>query len=245
MNLIGKVALVTGAGRRVGRAIALELAARGAHVAVHYRKSKAEAEEVVATIEAGGGVARAFGADLSNVLEIQWLARWIEEQLGYVDVLVNSASEFFETPLATASDEDWDRIIGSNVRAPFQTIRRFAPTMINRGGGHIVNVTDIHAQRALPGYSIYCASKAALWMLTKSFALELAPTVRVNAVAPGTVAFPEDFTDDERAKLVKRIPLKREGTAEDVARAVRFLVEEGDYATGTVVTIDGGKEIAG
>ncbi|MBK6942916.1 MAG: SDR family oxidoreductase [Planctomycetes bacterium] len=245
MNLHGKVALVTGAGRRVGRAVALELAARGAKIAVHYRNSKAEAEEVVALIKAGGGVASAYCADLTHVLEIQWLARWIEEELGYVDVLVNSASEFFETALVTSSDGDWDRLMGANVKAPFQTIRRFAPMMVQRGAGHIVNITDVYARRALPGYSIYCASKAALWMLTQSLALELAPHVQVNAVAPGTVMFPEDFADAERASLLKRIPLRREGTPEDIARAVRFLVEEGGYVTGSVLTVDGGKEIAG
>jgi pteridine reductase len=245
MNLVGKVALVTGAGRRVGRAIALELAARGAKVAVHYRTSEAEAAEVVATIQAGGGVAAAYRADLAHVLEIQWLARWIEEELGYVDVLVNSASEFVETPLATSADADWDRLMTANLKAPFQTIRRFAPPMIQRGGGHIVNVTDVYAERPLSGYSIYCASKAGLWMLTKSLALELAPHVQVNAVAPGTVAFPEDFDDAARAKVLAGVPLRREGTPEDVARAVRFLVEDGDYVTGTVLTVDGGKELAG
>ncbi len=245
MNLHGKVALVTGAGRRVGRAIALELAARGAKVAVHFRTSKAEADDVVSLIKAGGGVASAYRADLTNVLEIQWLARWIEEELGYVDVLVNSASEFFETALVTSSDADWDRLMGANVKAPFQTIRRFAPMMVQRGAGHIVNVTDVYASRPLPGYSIYCASKAALWMLTRSLALELAPHVQVNAVAPGTVMFPEDFDEASRAKIVRRVPLGREGTPEDIARAVRFLVEDGGYMTGSVITVDGGKEIGG
>ncbi len=243
MDLHGKVALVTGAGRRVGRAIALELAARGAKIAVHYRNSKDAADDVVSIIRASGGVASAYRADLTNVLEIQWLARWIEEELGYVDVLVNSASEFFETALATSSDADWDRLMGANVKAPFQTIRRFAPMMVQRGAGHIVNVTDVYARKPLAGHSIYCASKAALWMLTQTLALELAPHVQVNAVAPGTVMFPEDYTQDARESVLRRIPLGREGAPEDIARTVRFLVEEGGYVTGSVITVDGGKEL--
>lgn len=243
MDLHGKVALVTGAGRRVGRAIALELAARGAKIAVHYRNSKDAADDVVSIIRASGGVASAYRSDLTNVLEIQWLARWIEEELGYVDVLVNSASEFFETALATSSDADWDRLMGANVKAPFQTIRRFAPMMVQRGAGHIVNVTDVYARKPLAGHSIYCASKAALWMLTQTLALELAPHVQVNAVAPGTVMFPEDYTQDARESVLGRIPLGREGAPEDIARAVRFLVEEGGYVTGSVITVDGGKEL--
>jgi pteridine reductase len=243
MDLHGKVALVTGAGRRVGRAIALELAARGAKIAVHYRSSKDAADDVVSIIRASGGVASAYRSDLTNVLEIQWLARWIEEELGYVDVLVNSASEFFETALATSSDADWDRLMGANVKAPFQTIRRFAPMMVQRGAGHIVNVTDVYARKPLAGHSIYCASKAALWMLTQTLALELAPHVQVNAVAPGTVMFPEDYTQDARESVLRRIPLGREGAPEDIARAVRFLVEEGGYVTGSVITVDGGKEL--
>jgi pteridine reductase len=243
MDLHGKVALVTGAGRRVGRAIALELAARGAKIAVHYRNSKDAADDVVSIIRASGGVASAYRSDLTNVLEIQWLARWIEEELGYVDVLVNSASEFFETALATSSDADWDRLMGANVKAPFQTIRRFAPMMVQRGAGHIVNVTDVYARKPLAGHSIYCASKAALWMLTQTLALELAPHVQVNAVAPGTVMFPEDYTQDARESVLRRIPLGREGAPEDIARAVRFLVEEGGYVTGSVITVDGGKEL--
>lgn len=244
MELRDKVALVTGSGKRVGRAIALELAARGARIAVHYRASRDAAEEVAATIRACGGTAITTAADLTQVLDIQRMVRDVEVRLGYVDVLVNSASEFFETPLATLSDADWDRMLAANLKGPFQLIRRVAPTMQNRGGGRIVNLTDVYGERFLKNHLAYCVSKAGLAMLTKGLARELAPTVLVNAVAPGSVLWPDDYPEESRARLRQRIPLGREGTPEDVARAVRFLVEDGDYITGETLHVDGGKLIA-
>jgi pteridine reductase len=240
-ELKDKVVLVTGAGRRVGRAIALEMGRRGAKVAVHFRSSGREAEEVVGRIRAGGGIAQAFGADLMDVLQIQQMARAVEVDLGYVDVLVNNASEFFETPLSTASDADWERLLGVNLRAPFQLARRIAPTMLNRGGGTIVNVADLYGERYLSRHLLYCVSKAGLLMLTRGLARELAPTVRVNAVSPGTVLFPDDYPEERRAKLRRTIPLGREGAPDDVVRAVLWLVTDADYVTGEVLRVDGGK----
>jgi NAD(P)-dependent dehydrogenase (short-subunit alcohol dehydrogenase family) len=240
-DLAGKVVLVTGAARRIGRAIALEMAGRGAKVAVHFRSSAREADEVVGRIRDAGGTAQAFRADLTEVLEIQQMARAIEVDLGYVDVLVNNASEFFETPLSTASDADWERMLAVNLRAPFQLARRIAPTMENRGGGVIVNVVDLYGEKYLRRHLAYCVSKAGLVMLTRGLARELAPTVRVNAVSPGTVLFPEDYTEERRDALRRTIPLGREGTPDDVVRAVLYLVTDAPYVTGEVLRVDGGK----
>ncbi len=242
MNLKNKVALVTGGARRVGRAIGVELAAAGAHVVVHYRSSEAEARALVDEIEGAGGAASTARADLRSLNEIQLLVRKGEVEVGYVDVLVNNASEFFETPLVTASDDDWDRLLDVNLKAPFRLSRRVAAPMLQRGGGVIVNLADVWGERALRRHVVYSVSKAGLLMLTKGLARELAPKVRVNAVSPGTVAWPESYDEEERARLRRRIPLGREGAPEDVARAVRFLCEE-EYVTGAVLPVDGGKSL--
>jgi pteridine reductase len=243
MQLADRVVLVTGAAKRVGRAIAFELAARGARVVVHYRTSAHEAEEVVNAIVAAGGQAIARPADLAHRDEVQQLVRGIEVDFGYVDVLVHSAAEFFETPLLTTSDADWDRMIAANLTSAFYLARRVAPPMMQRGGGVIVNLLDVHAERYLDDHLAYCVSKAGLAMLTKGLARELAPNVRVNGVAPGTVLFPDSWDEERRAALRARLPLRREGTPQDVATAVRYLIEDGEYVTGAILTVDGGKAL--
>jgi len=242
MDLSGKVCLVTGAARRVGRAIARELASRGAHVVVHYRSSEEEARALSAEIVAAGGRASCAHADLTDLGELQLLVRNIEVDVGYVDVLVNNASDFFETPLLTTSDDDWDQLLDINLKAPFRLCRRVASTMLNRGDGVIVNLTDVWGERPLARHLAYSVSKAGLLMLTKALARELAPTVRVNAVSPGSVLWPESYDEETKARLARRIPLGREGSPEDVARAVRYLAEE-EYLTGVVLPVDGGKSL--
>lgn len=241
MELRDKVALVTGAARRVGRAIALELAARGAHVVVHYRTSAAAAAELAESILARGGRASSEQADLLDPLAIQRMVRNVEVDVGAIDLLVNNASLFFETPLFTASDDDWRRLLDANLTAPFRLARRVASTMLSRDGGKIVNIADVHAERPLARHLAYCVSKAGLVMLTLGLARELAPRIQVNAVAPGAVLFPEGAAERDKEALRRIIPLRREGTPEDVARAVRFLAEEGDYITGEVLHVDGGR----
>lgn len=243
MELKGKVVLVTGGARRVGRSISLELASRGALVIVHYRSSESEAGELVAEIVRQGGFACAVQADLTLLDDVQRLVRTVEVDVGYIDVLVNNASVYFETPLATLSDGHWDEMIGTNLTAPFRLARRVAGPMLNRGSGKIINLTDIHASRFHPGHLAYCVSKAGLEMLTRGLAIELAPTVQVNGVAPGAVLWPEDRSEAERDVIRGEIPLGREGAPEDVARAVRFLIEE-DYITGEILTVDGGRVLA-
>ena len=244
MELSDKVVLVTGGARRVGRSIARELAARGARVIIHYRSSHDDAHALAKEIVDGGGFAEARPADLTDLVTLQQLVRSIEVDVGYVDVLVNNAAEFFETPIATTSDEDWKRMMDVNLAAPFRLARRVSPMMLQRGGGKIINLLDVHAERYLPDHLAYCVSKAGLTMLTKGLAVELAPTIQVNGVAPGAVLWPVESSEDEREAVRQAIPMQREGTPEDVARAVRFLIEDGDYITGQILSVDGGRSVA-
>lgn len=244
MQLKDRIVLVTGAARRVGRAIALEFASKGCRVMVHYRSSESEAHDLVAEIVKRGGRADALRADLSQRIEVQSLIREIENRHGYVDVLVNNASEFFETPLLTTSDDDWDRMLRSNLTAPFWLARRVAPMMIERKCGVIVNIVDVQSEHYLDDHLAYCVSKAGLAMLTKGLARELAPHVRVVGVSPGPVVWPEHYSEAKRQAIENRVPLKRGGSAEDIACAVRFLVEEADFVTGEILNVDGGAAIA-
>ncbi len=239
-----QVVLVTGGARRVGAAIVREFASRGARVVIHHHRSEAEARALAADVAKSGGRAELAQADLRDSREIQLMVRDIEVRVGYVDVLVNNASTFFETPLASTSDAEFAELIDVNLRAPFLLARRIAPTMTNRGRGAIVNLVDVYAEKYLRGHLVYCVAKAGLEMMTKGLARELAPAVRVFGVAPGTVLFPDDYPEEKRERLRRSIPLGREGAPEDVARAARFLVEEGDYVTGAILRVDGGKGIA-
>jgi pteridine reductase len=237
MNLAGRTALVTGAARRLGRAIAEDLARAGARVAVHYHQSAGEAADVVASIRAHGGTAEAFAADLADGAAVVSLA----EAVGPVDVLVNNASVFFPTPLATLGEADWDRILAVNLKAPFLLARTLGRAMQARGAGKIVNLADSTADRPAPGYLPYGVSKAALVALTRGLARELAPAVQVNCVAPGPVLEPIDGSPT--AAIIRRTPLGRLGSAADVVAAVRFVIDGSDFVTGSTVVVDGGRAL--
>jgi len=234
MQLTGKVALVTGAARRVGRAIALELGRAGAHVVVHHHASAAEAAEVVRAI----GNAHAVQADLRDPAAA---ARVIGEG---VDVLVNSAAGFEKRRFEEIDDARWEAMLALNLSAPVRMARAAVPGMRARGGGVIVNILDVAALRAWRGYAHYCVAKAGLAMLTRCLAVELAPAIRTCGVAPGTVLFPESYRPAERARVEARIPLQRSGTPEDVGRAVRFLCEQ-DFLNGVILPVDGGRLAGG
>ena len=242
MTLDGRVALVTGGGIRLGRAIVQALAAGGATVAVHHHGSGEAARGLVAELRKAGRRAEAFRADLTDDAELAALVPEVERSLGPVSVLVNSAarftrSAFLDTDAATL-DAEW-RL---NARAPFLLTRAVARGMVERKEGVVVNVLDIGgALVPWRSYSAYCMTKAALHMLTQVLALELAPYVRVNGVAPGTVLPPESLSPEEREQLRSRIPMQRFGTPEDVAETVRFLVAGPDFITGQVVAVDGGR----
>lgn len=245
MDLKGRSALVTGGGVRIGRAISMALAGRGMRVGIHCRSSRREAEGAAAEIRRGGGEAIVLQADLSIHAEVERLAGEAEEALTGVDVLVNSASAFFPTPLAGISEKDWDLLLDTNLRAPFFLARSLGLRMAGRGRGKIVNVTDWAAERPYRDYLPYCISKAGLAAATKGLARSLAPHVQVNAIAPGPILPPPGMPEAEREAIRKGTLLGRWGSPEDVAAAVLFLCEAADYATGSTITVDGGRSLAG
>lgn len=241
MELQGKTALVTGGAIRVGREIVLALAGRGAAVAVHYHRSEEPARALVAQIQDRGGRAAAFQADVSEAASVDRLMDCVLSHFGALDVLVNNAAIFQRTPFATVTEEEWDRTLGVNLKGPFLCARRAGREMLARGGGKIVNIADISAYRPWANYIPYCVSKAGVAALTQGLAKALAPTVQVNAVAPGAVLFPEAYTEEQRRSVIASIPMGRPGSPEDVARTVLFLVEGPDYVTGVVIPVDGGR----
>jgi pteridine reductase len=244
MELRGRWALVTGAAKRVGRSIALALAARGANVVVHYHTSTAAAEATVGELTALGVRALALRADLGQTAEVEALAREAEARSGGLAILVNSASNYLRVPFERLTEAVWDASLDTNLKAPFLLGWHLGRAMRARGEGRIVNIVDWAAERPYRDYLAYCVSKAGLVCLTKALAKELAPEVTVNAVAPGPVLPPEGMSEGEKQAIVRATPLRRLGSPEDVARCVRFLVEEADFATGAIYHVDGGRLIA-
>jgi pteridine reductase len=242
------VVLVTGAARRVGAEIVRALHGAGACVAIHFRSSALAAEELAGTLNAtrtagAGESAAVFAADLSNMAALPELVESVVARFGRLDGLINNASSFFATSIGTIDMTAWDDLIGSNLKAPLFLSQAAAPHL-DRSGGCIVNITDIHAERPLKGYPLYCAAKAGLLGLTRALALELGPRVRVNAVSPGAIEWPQsqsDFPPAERAAIIDHTLLKRVGSPADVARAVKFLVFDAPYITGQVINVDGGR----
>jgi NAD(P)-dependent dehydrogenase (short-subunit alcohol dehydrogenase family) len=244
MELRGRWGLVTGAGKRIGRSIALTLAGRGLNVIVHYNASADAAAATVREIEALGVRALALPGDLGRGDDVARLAREAEARSGGVDVLVNNASNYLRAPFDELTEAIWDASLDVNLKAPFLLAWHLGRAMRTRGRGRIVNLADWAGERPYADYLPYCVSKAGVISLTKALAKALAPAVQVNAVAPGPVMPPEDLTPSEREAIVRATPLRRFGTPEDVARCVRFLVEEADFTTGAVYLVDGGRLIA-
>lgn len=241
-----RVALVTGGGRRVGRAIALELTRAGCDVAVHFNRSRREAAQVVAEIESLGRRAVAVEGDLSRAENAESIVRAAVDALGRLDVLVNNASVFHvdgSDSLPHLDTDLWRRTFEVNVIAPAALCHAAHPRLRAGGKGCIVNLVDIAADRPWSEHLAYCASKAALVNLTRSLAKAMAPDVRVNAVAPGIAVFPESYSPETRARLVGKVPLAREGNPGEIASLIRFLVEDADYITGQIIPIDGGRNL--
>ena len=235
-------ALVTGGAVRVGRAIALALGRAGWDVLVHYHRSGDEAEEVVAELRGLGRRAHAVGADLIQPDRIEGLFGACEERLGGLDLLVNSAAVFPRARPEEVRPEDWDAVFALNARAPFLCAVE-AACLMGEAGGSVVNVADVAAFEAWPGYAPYAASKAALVSLTRSLAVAWAPRVRVNAVAPGPVLLPDEADDEERRRAAESTALGRIGNPEDVAHAVLYLADA-EFVTGEVLRVDGGEHVA-
>lgn len=240
MKLGGKVALVTGAGKRLGRAVALRLASEGADVAVHYGKSEKDANALAAEIESTGRRAIAMKAELANVEEIRALVQRVAHEFGRIDVLVNSAANFLPSSVISTTEEIWDASLDSNVKGPFFLAQAAAP-WLRRANGVIVNFADTGGILGWPGYIAHSVSKAGMIMLTKTLAKALAPDVRVNAIAPGTITMPGDPPEWQQ-EFVKLAPLKKTGTPEDIAEAVSYLVSA-KFMTGHVLVLDGGRTL--
>ncbi|MBI4742050.1 MAG: pteridine reductase [Betaproteobacteria bacterium] len=238
-----RAVLITGAAKRVGGAIARELHAAGASVMLHYRSSAQAAGALAAELNAlRPGSAACLPADLLDMGALPRLVADTVARFGRLDALVNNASSFFPTPLGGIGLDAWDDLIGSNLKAPLFLTQAAAPYLRERRGA-VVNITDIHAERPLAGYPLYCAAKAGLLGLTRALALELAPEVRVNAVAPGPILWPDDgaFGSAARRDIVAHTLLRREGSPADIARTVRFLLDDAPYVTGQVINVDGGR----
>ena len=240
------VVLVTGAARRIGAEIARGLHAAGCDLALHYRASKAEADALVDALERERpGSVLLLQADLAEFDRLPELVARTIGRFGRLDGLVNNASSFHPTPLGTVTPAQWDALFASNACAPFFLTQAAAPHL-RATRGAVVNLVDIYATRPLPQHAVYCMAKAALLMATKSLALELGPEVRVNAVAPGAILWPENPSDAEaRDAMLARTPLGRIGTPAEIAEAVRWLLFDARYCTGQVIAVDGGRLLAG
>lgn len=238
------VVLITGAARRVGAEIARTLHAAGANLLLHYRSSAAAAEALAAELNAlRPKSALALRRDLRDTQGLADMAAEAVAHFGRLDALVNNASSFFHTPVGSIDEAAWDDLVGSNLKGPLFLAQAAAPHLA-AANGCIVNITDIHAERPLKGYPVYSIAKAGLLGLTRALALELAPRVRVNAVAPGAIEWPENeehFPPAEQRAIIDHTLLKRTGTPADIARTVKFLIFDAPYVTGQVINVDGGR----
>ncbi len=243
-TLEGKVVFITGAAHRIGATTARTLHAAGANIVLHYRQSKAGAETLQQELNAlrADSVSLVQG-DLLDSAHLDALVEKAHGAWGRLDALVNNASTFYPTPIGQVDETQWNDLIGTNLKAPFFLSQAAAP-FLRRERGCIVSIVDIHAERPLREHPVYSMAKAGLVMMTKSLACELGPEVRVNAVAPGAILWPENGMDDEtKQKIIDRTFLKRQGNPNDIARAVLFLIRDADYTSGQVLTVDGGRSL--
>ncbi|MCK4658647.1 MAG: SDR family oxidoreductase [Phycisphaerae bacterium] len=245
MSLDGCVALVTGSARRVGRAIALELASAGCDLALHYNRSQDEAAQLLRQIEACNRRAHLIPGDLSQPTSWGRIVSVCVEAFGRLDVLVNNAAVFDPMALAGFDHAAWERTMRINLTAVAGMCHHAAEHLRSGGCGCILNLCDIAADRPFGRHLAYSCAKAGVVALTKALALELAPEVRVNAVSPGIAAFPDDYDNTTRRRLIAKVPLQRAGTPEDIAKAVRYLVADAPYVTGQIIRVDGGRSIVG
>jgi len=239
-----KKVLITGAAKRIGAACVRMLHAEGCDVFLHYRSSKQSAVELSEELNhKRAGSVILMQADLLNMDDLALLVAEVESVWGALDVLVNNASAFYPQAVGEVSEQDWDGLLGANLKAPFFLSQSFAP-LLKKSSGCIVNIIDIHAERGLKGYPVYSITKAGLAAMTKILAKELGPDIRVNGVSPGAVIWPEaEVSEQEKAEIIQRVALKRTGEEEDIAKVVRFLIAEADYITGQIISVDGGRTL--
>jgi len=246
-----KVALVTGAAKRIGAEIARQLHKENFNLVIHYHQSEKAARELVHELnERRENSAICIAADLNNLTEVNSLATQAQAHWQRIDLLVNNASSFYPTPIGDASEDDWNNLMNSNLKAPFFLAQALAKNL-GEQHGCIINIADIYADKPLKKHSIYSIAKAGNLMLTKTLAQELAPLVRVNGIAPGAILWPDDahkkpedrLSDDNKEKMLAKIPLQQRGQAQDIARTILFLAQQAPYITGQVITVDGGRSI--
>ena len=242
MNMDGKVALITGSAKRIGRAVALELGRRGARVAIHSRSAKREAEEVLKLIRESGGDGAAFSAELTDMVAVEEMFRDLQSTFGGLDILINSASIFSPSTAGEATPDEWDAQMNTNAKAPFLVAQQAARLMLRRGQGKIVNIADVAGEVIWTGHFTYSVSKAALIAVNRGLAKAYAPQIQVNAIAPGPVLFPDSYTDEQKKTAIERTLLKRGGSPQDIVNAVVFLIEN-DYITGELIHVDGGRHV--
>jgi len=243
-DLEGKVALVTGSARRIGAVTVRVLHQAGATVVVHYLRSAEEGERLCEELNAiRPQSCICQQADLSEFSAINELVHAVIKKAGRLDILVNNASSFYPTDVGSITEEDWDNITGSNLKAPLFLSQAAAP-YLTKSKGCIVNMVDIYGVRPLVKHPVYSVAKAGLVMLTKSLAKELGPNVRVNGIAPGAIIWPEEgMGTDEQQQLLEKTCLKRVGSPEDIAKAILFLIRDADYITGHILPVDGGRMV--
>ena len=243
-SLDNKVFLVTGAARRIGAAIVTRLHDNGARVAIHYRRSSYDAEQLAAGFnKARQDSALTIAADLLDTASLPSLIENVVDWGGTLDGLVNNASSFYPTPIGSVSEDHWNDLVGSNLKAPL-FLSQAAVEHLRESHGAIVNIVDIHSQRPLRNHSVYGSSKAGLAMLTRSLAKDLAPHIRVNGVSPGAILWPEDgMTDAVQQTILRQVPLARAGDPDDIAECVLYLLRDATYVTGQIIAVDGGRSL--
>lgn len=242
MNLNGKVALVTGGAKRVGKAIAQALAARGCKLIVHYKTSQTDAEETVRELHAAKAEAIAIQADITQEADVERMIEAAVARFGRIDILVNNVSVFFRTPFDTLTIEEWEQVIDVNLTGTFLCAQKIGLRMREWGWGHIINIADVAGLRPWADYIPYSVSKACVITLTQGLAMELAPQVMVNAIVPGPVLFQDDTPEAVRQREIDKTLVKRVGTPEEVAEVIVF-VAESDYSTGSSFHVDGGRAL--
>ena len=242
-NVFNKTALITGAAKRIGAAIAEHLHTSGMNVIIHYNTSAKEAHELVRKLNA---IRQDSAITIqANLEHKEYYAALIDAALefkGGIDVLINNASAYYPTPLGSLSDNQWNELINTNLKAPL-FLSQLATKSLRKNKGCIINITDIHANRPLSNHTVYSISKAGLVMLTQSLAKELAPAIRVNAISPGIIIWPDDMEDEKKDAILNQTVMKKTGHVEDITKAITFLISDADYITGQVLNIDGGRTL--
>lgn len=244
MTASTKTILITGGAKRIGRQMALTLHAAGHNIVLHYRSSASAASSLVNELNARRPEsAVTVQCDLMDIGCIPNVIDAAIDTFGRLDVLVNNASSFYPTPIELLEIDFWNDLVGSNLKAP-AFLAKYAAKHLRDTGGSIINIVDIHAKNPMANHPIYCSAKAGLEMLTKALARDLAPAIRVNAVSPGAILWPEhNSSNAEQAEILQKIPLQRMGDPEDIAGLVRFLIDEATYITGQVIAVDGGRSV--